>query len=96
MTEKMYSARELVDLRLESHWLGTDKMSDLVWRINERYGALGRKEMYSLPPLKSMPSVAETDFWETLLREMEERLESDESRKQIIADDVYQLKLPFP
>ena len=96
MTERQaYSARQLIDLALDGHYLFNDVVFETVWRLYGRFGEFAKEKLYRLPDVAVRASTEEIDQWARRLFDVELELQ-----RQLAApsgyEDVHQPKLPWP
>jgi hypothetical protein len=89
-----YTARELVDMALEGHYLLNDVVFEAVWRLWGRYGEAAKAKLYALPDVPAYASKAEVDGW--CRRVFDVELELDRQRTcNRLDSDQRQLKFPW-
>jgi hypothetical protein len=67
--DRVYSARELVDLALDGHFCIREQIDRCIREVDAQLGAEGRERMSQLPALRAYATDEEIDTWEaTLLR----------------------------
>lgn len=64
---RVYSARELIDLALVGHFCLRDKIHETIWRLYTAGGEPFRPHLYGLPPLKAYGPESELDEREAAL-----------------------------
>jgi hypothetical protein len=62
--DRVYAARELVDLALDGHFCIRDEIDRAIRRISAAHGRSGRDRMYQLAGLKAYASEEEIDAWQ--------------------------------
>ena len=92
--KETYTARELIDMALEGHYLLNDVIFEAVWRLYGRYGEAAKLRLYALPDVSAYASIDEIDVWAHKLLEIEIELDRDQSGIKLNANDR-QLSFPW-
>jgi hypothetical protein len=90
-----YTAKDLVDLRAQGHYLLTNEIDAAVTRILERFGNEGRDRLYALPSLDPQATDEELADWAEQVDEVERELIHEQQRAKQAVEDRYQLKFPW-
>src|SRR4051812_9145196 len=74
---RLYTARELVDLALDGHFCIRDGIDQAIRQIYSVCGQTGRDQIHGLPSLKAYASESEINEWEAQLLCLRDQLLSD-------------------